>query len=249
MFTSHFLYAWHLIFPDTFHVEDRAESTAYNGCRTDDISSICPQHDTRNFILQDLCSTGAWHAPTPPSPPPLFQFCLYMHTYCIWNKSTNTHNVEKMVTLFNLIVLSFCSTVVDFQLLIHTNRSVVQDSINNGLMIPWVRNIITLSLKLPLLDIITSFIFSDDVSSLVILLLVIISYFLNPLCYCNHTHLTSVASNFSMYSIKLLETGIKFSTYPINMLTVQGYGLKVTLSPWLLVSICSLCKNAKSDTI
>ena len=34
-----------------------------------------------------------------------------------------------------------------------------------------------------------------------------------------------------MYCIKFLETDIKLSTYPINMLTVQGYGLKGTLSP------------------
>ena len=40
MSTSHFLLTWHITFPATCHVEDRAESTAYNGCRMDDISFL-----------------------------------------------------------------------------------------------------------------------------------------------------------------------------------------------------------------
>ena len=76
MSTSHFLPAWHITFPATCHMEDRAESTAYNGCRTDGISfAFCPQHDIWNFMLQDLCSTGAWHVGillTSPSPLSLY---------------------------------------------------------------------------------------------------------------------------------------------------------------------------------
>ena len=50
------------------------------------------------------------------------------------------------------------------------------------------------------------------------------------------TYLRPIASTFSYYCIKFLETGIKLSNYPINMLTVQGHRFIGTLSPWLLVT-------------
>ena len=122
------------------------------------------------------------------------------------------------------VALSFCSTRLTFDYLYWSwwsiHRSAVWDSSNNGLMIPWVRQILTPSLKLPyILDIITSFIFSDDASSIVCTR--DNTTFFNPLCHYNHTYLRSVASTFSIYCNKFMETGINLSTYSIDMVTVQ----------------------------
>ena len=96
MSTSRFLPVWHITFPATCHVKDRAKFTAYNGCSTDDISSICPQHDTRNFMLHYLCSTGAWHIGILLILPHCYSFILPLpvYLYYVYIKWYNTHKQE-----------------------------------------------------------------------------------------------------------------------------------------------------------
>ena len=75
----------------------------------------------------------------------------------------------KMVKLLcHSVPQSWLSTIVPDDP--YSYRSAVQHSNNNGLMTPRERQILTPSLKLPyILDIITSFVFSDDTSSIVLL--------------------------------------------------------------------------------
>ena len=110
------------------------------------------------------------------------------------------------------VALSFCFTRLTFKYWswwsIH--RSAVRDNSNNGLMIPQERQILTPSLYIQ--DIITSFIFSDDTSSIVAISRDNTTLS-NQLCYYNHTYLRSMASTFSIYCIKFLETRVKLSIH------------------------------------
>ena len=113
---SHFLpYVIWRIEPNPLHITDAGRM----------IFPFCPQHDTWNFMLQDMCSTGAWHVGIPLTPPSLLP--LYFAFTCthilyindIIHISTNVYNVEKWSLFLNDIS---CSVIlfhkVDFQLLI-----------------------------------------------------------------------------------------------------------------------------------
>ena len=80
---SHFLphVIWR-IEPNPLHITDAGQM----------IFPFCPQHDTWNFMLQDLCSTGAWHVGIPPTPPsPLPLYFPFTCTHILYIKWYNTH--------------------------------------------------------------------------------------------------------------------------------------------------------------
>ena len=75
MSTSHLLPAWHITFPATCHMEEKESNPLHLTDAGRIIFPLSVLNMTQSFMLQDLCSTGAWHVdilPTPPSPLPLY---------------------------------------------------------------------------------------------------------------------------------------------------------------------------------